>query len=270
MARVAIRDGVELELAISGGGEPLLLVMGTGGSLPLWQPVLPALEGRHRVIAYDHRGLGGSAPSTDPISTASLADDAAALLEEIGVERAHVLGWSLGSAVAQELAISHPDKVASLILYCTWGRPDGFMRAILTAMRATWVHGTPEERLTATALCFSPEALDSPEFAEMLERFGGAFPQTEGQRETMIAQIDADAAHDTLDRLGTIGCPTLVLAGEQDVFAAPRLGAAVADAIPGARLVLVEGPGSSHSMHFERTEEWLGHVQDHLDRHSLS
>lgn len=270
MARVAIGDGVELEHAISGDGELLLLVMGTGGSMPLWQPVLPALEGRHRVIAYDHRGLGASPPSPGPVSTASLADDAAALMDQLGVERAHVLGWSLGSAVSQELAINHPDKVASLVLYATWGRPDGFMRSIVTAMRAAWEYGTPEEYITATALCFSPEALDSPEFEQLFEEFAGAFPQNDEQRRTMVAQLEADIAHDTLDRLGGVACPTLVLAGEQDVFTAPRLGSAVAERIPDAELVLLEGPGSSHSMHFERTEEWLGHVLGHFERHRIS
>src|SRR5258708_4425942 len=118
MSRVAIEDGVELEYRITGeGDETLLLVMGTAGSLGLWDPVLPPLAERHRVIAYDHRGIGASSPSDAPVDTRSLAEDAAALLDALDVERAHVLGWSLGSAVAQELALNHPDKVASLVLY---------------------------------------------------------------------------------------------------------------------------------------------------------
>jgi pimeloyl-ACP methyl ester carboxylesterase len=266
MARAAIGDGVELEYAVSGEGEPLLLIMGTGGTMGLWAPVLPALSESHRVIAYDNRGLGGSTPTTEAVSTASLADDAAALMDALELDRAQVLGWSLGSAVAQELAINHPERVSSLTLNGTWGRPDGFMRSIATAMRTAWAHGTPEERLTATAVCFSPEALDSPEFEALFAEFSSAFPETEEQRQAMVSQIDADLAHDTLDRLDRIGCPTLVLAGEQDVFTAPRLGRAVAGLIPDATFVLLEGPGSSHGMHFERTEEWLGHVVGHLDR----
>jgi pimeloyl-ACP methyl ester carboxylesterase len=270
MARVAIGDGVELEHALSGDGEPLLLIMGTGGTMGLWRPVLPALSERNRVIAFDNRGLGGSTPTTEAVDMASLADDAVALIDALGIDRAQVLGWSLGSAVAQELAINHPERVTSLTLNCTWARPDGFMRAIATAVRTAWAHGTPEERLTATAVCFSPEALDSPEFEALFAEFSSAFPQTEEQRQAMVSQIDADLAHDSLDRLDRIGCPTLVLAGEQDVFTAPRLGSAVAERVPGAQFVLIEGPGSSHGMHFERTEEWLGHVLGHLDRHSGS
>lgn len=98
--------------------------MATTGSLGLWAPVVPALAEGHKVIAYDHRGMGGSTPSENAVSMRSLADDAAALLEALDVGPAHVIGWSLGSAVAQELALNHADKVASLVLYGTWGRGD--------------------------------------------------------------------------------------------------------------------------------------------------
>jgi pimeloyl-ACP methyl ester carboxylesterase len=269
VALLEIRDGVRVEHVVTGEGEPLLLVMGTGGSMPLWGPVMEPLAGGHRVIAYDHRGLGGSPPSDGEVSMRSLADDAAAVLDALEVERAHVLGWSLGSAVSQELAINHPDRVASLTLYCTWGKPDGFMQAVVTALLAAWEYGTPDERLTATGLCFSPEGLDSPDFEAMYEQFGQGFPQTEDQRRTMVAQIKADLAHDTLDRLDQITARTLVLAGEQDVFTAARLGKAVADGIPDSDFVLFQGPGSAHAIHLERTEEWLGHVLGHLDAVSV-
>ena len=97
----------------------------------------------HRVIAYDSRGLGQSERGEERMTMASLAADAAALLDALEIERAHVLGWSLGSAVAQELALAHPDRVGGLVLYATWGRADGFMRAMLSACAipgrpATW------------------------------------------------------------------------------------------------------------------------------------
>src|SRR5215470_17409960 len=126
MGRIAIGDGAEVEHQITGDGDPLLLVMGTGGSMPLWGPVLGPLAERHRVIAYDHRGLGASPVSDGEATMRALADDAAGVLDALEIDRAHVLGWSLGSAVSQELAINHPDRVASLTLYATWGKPDGF------------------------------------------------------------------------------------------------------------------------------------------------
>ena len=144
------------------------------------------------------------------------------------------------------------------------------MRAIVIAMRCAWEHGTPEERIEATGLCFSPEGLNSPDFEKLFADFAQAFPQTDEQVAAMIAQLNADIEHDTLDRLGQIDCPTLVLAGEQDVFTPHWLGEAVANAIPKARYERLEGPGTAHSTHFERTEDWLGHVLDHLGKNPLA
>ncbi len=121
MPTIDVRTGVSLNYEISGSGEPLLLVMGTSGSIPLWGEMVPRLAETHRVIAFDNRGLGGSARGTGAISVESMAEDTSALLEALEVPRAHVLGWSLGSAVAQRLALSHPEQVAAAVLYATWG-----------------------------------------------------------------------------------------------------------------------------------------------------
>src|SRR5213076_2629846 len=103
---IDVSTGVRLNFKESGSGEPLLLIMGTSGSLGIWGPVEGPLAERFRVISFDNRGLGES-----EITMASLARDAAALLDALDVPRAHVLGWSLGSAVAQELALAAPEKV---------------------------------------------------------------------------------------------------------------------------------------------------------------
>lgn len=268
MPRMRIADDVELEVRITGDGPPLLLVMGTSGSLGLWSPVIDELARTHRVIAYDHRGMGGSTPSTEPVTMRSLADDAAALLDALEVDRAHVVGWSLGSAVGQELALGHPDKVASLVLYATWGRADGFQSAVLTGLRHPWATGDVEAALGALGIAFSPEALNDPGFPDLFAQFLPLFPQTPEQVRMTALQWDADQAHDTLDRLPQITAPTTVLVGEQDLLTPPWQARAVAEAIPGAAFVLFEGPGSSHALHVERTAEWLEAVQAHLARHS--
>jgi pimeloyl-ACP methyl ester carboxylesterase len=126
---VPVATGVRLNVSQTGTGEPLLLIMGTSGSPGFWEPLVAPFAEHHRVIAYDNRGLGLSERGDARITMASLATDAAALLDALEIERAHVLGWSLGSAVAQELALAHPDRVGGLVLYATWGRGDGYMRA---------------------------------------------------------------------------------------------------------------------------------------------
>lgn len=264
---VPVATGVRLNVSQTGTGEPLLLIMGTSGSLGFWEPLVAPFAERHRVIAYDNRGLGLSERGEERITMASLATDAAALLDALEIERAHVLGWSLGSAVAQELVLAHPDRVGGLVLYATWGRCDGYMRAMLSAVRHPWETGDMEAALNTLGLVFSPEFLDSPEFEPTVEEMLPLFPQTESQIRTTCEQWLADAEHDTLDRLAGIGAPTLVIAGEQDLLTPPWVCRAVAERIPGARYELLTGPGSSHVLMMERAEEFiplvLGFVQEH-------
>jgi pimeloyl-ACP methyl ester carboxylesterase len=266
---VPVATGVRLNVSEAGTGEPLLLIMGTSGSLGFWAPLVPGFAERHRTISYDSRGLGQSERGERPITMASLAADAAALLDALEIERAHVCGWSLGSAVAQELALAHPDRVGGLVLYATWGRLDGFQRAVLTALRAPWLTGDLEAAFTALGMAFSPELLNNPDFEPMMEQFLPLFPQTEAQVRTTLEQWDADYVHDTLDRLDGIRAPTLVIAGEQDLLTPPWQCKAVADRIPGARYELFTGPGSSHALMLERAEEFAQLVLEFLAEHPI-
>jgi pimeloyl-ACP methyl ester carboxylesterase len=269
MPQTAVRTGVTLNYEVSGEGEPLLLVMGTSGSLLLWAEMVPRLAERYQVIAFDNRGLGGSERGEGAITVASMAEDASALLEALDIPRAHVMGWSLGSAVAQELALAHPEQVATAIMYATWARCDGFQRSVLTALRHPYATGDMEAALGAAGMAFSPQLLEHPEFEKMLEPMLPAFPQNEDQMQVTTEQWDADLAHDTLDRLGDISTPTLVIVGEQDLLTPTWQAKAVADAIPGARFELVTGPGSSHGLHIERPDDVIRLVTGFLDEHRL-
>jgi pimeloyl-ACP methyl ester carboxylesterase len=266
---VPVATGVRLTYRRVGTGEPLLLIIGTACSLGLWAPVEPALAARHQVISFDNRGLGGSERGEGPLSMASMAEDTAALLDALNVPRAHILGWSLGSAVAQELALRHPAKVGSLILYGTWAKHDRFATAMLVALRAPWVLGDFEMAMTSAGITFSPEFMNSEQFEPAIQPLLPLFPSTPEQMRVVVEQWDADLAHDTRDRLGAITAPTLILAGEQDLLTPAWEGRAVAEAIPGAEFKLLTGPGSSHGMLFERSEEVLGLVLDFLGRHPL-
>jgi pimeloyl-ACP methyl ester carboxylesterase len=264
MPQTTCRTGVTLNYEISGEGDPLLLVMGTSGSIPLWGELVPRLSEHHRVIAFDNRGLGGSERGEGPISVAGLAEDASALLEALEVPRAHVLGWSLGSAIAQEMALAHPEQVASTVMYATWGRCDGFQRSVLTALRLPYVVRDMEAALSIAGIAFSPQLLDNPDLEQMMGAMLPAFPQDEAQMQVTVEQWDADLVHDTLDRLGGITAPTLVVVGEQDLLTPTWQSKAVADAVPGARFELVTGPGSSHALHLERPDDLVRIVDGFL------
>ena len=269
MPRTAVRTGITLNYEISGEGDPLLLVMGTSGSMPLWGEMIPRLAERYRVIAFDNRGLGGSDRGEGAISVASMAEDTSALLEALEIPRAHAMGWSLGSAVVQELALTHPDQVATAVLYATWAQCDGFQRSVLTALRHPYAKRDMEAALATAGIAFSPQLLDHPDFAAMLEPMLPAFPQTDEQMQVTVEQWDADLAHDTQDRLGDIAVPTLVIVGEQDLLTPPWQAEKVAKAIPGAQFELLTGPGSSHGVHIERPEDVARLVTGFLDRHAM-
>ena len=270
MPKIAVSTGVELQYEITGQGDPLLLVMGTAGSIPLWGELTARLAESHRVITFDNRGLGGSERGEGAISVASLAADASALLDALEIPRAHLFGWSLGSAIVQEMALARPEQCATAGLYATWGRCDGFQRAVLTGLRHPYVTRDLEAALGAGGIAFSPEALDQPDFAEQVGAMLPFFPQGDAQMQVTVEQWDADLEHDTLDRVSEISAPTLVLVGEQDLLTPPWQAKKVADAVPGAQFELLTGPGSSHCLHLERPDDVVRCLTTFLAQHPLA
>jgi pimeloyl-ACP methyl ester carboxylesterase len=258
---VEVKD-TRLDVVESGdrSNPSLLLICGTTQHYMLWGALGAGLAEHYHVISYNHRGIGDSERGGGAISMAGMAEDAAAVLDAVGVDRAHVLGWSLGSAVAQELALAHPEKVASLVLWGTWPKLDGFQTSGLAALAHPWRTGDVPTALAALGLAFSPELLNSPDFPAVMEQMLPLFPQTEAEVRTVVEQWDADMAHDTADRLPGLTVPTLVIGGEQDLLTPPWQCRAVAELIPDAQLRIFTGPGSSHVLGLERTEEFLAEV----------
>ena len=135
MPFVDLPTGINIYYEVEGQGEPLLLIMGTAADHNTWSAQAAAYRELYMVITYDARGTGQSThpKNVEDYSMRILSEDAAALLDKLGIHKAHVSGLSLGSATAQELAINHPNKVASLQLHGTWGFSDEwFIRMINT------------------------------------------------------------------------------------------------------------------------------------------
>jgi pimeloyl-ACP methyl ester carboxylesterase len=252
MNQLELSDGRRLAWREDGRGPALLLVMGTGADHSFWGPQVAGLSSAFRVITYDSRGTGRSdaGPSIASCTPASLARDAAELLEHAAGGPAHVAGLSLGSCVAQELALARPDLVRSLGLHGTWGRSDPwFLRMVESMELALRAGGLPAFIRLATTWILSPDFhAESPDVVEALE---AAYPASGARVEGVLAHCHADRVHDALDRLPRLAVPTLVTAGERDIQVPPRYGRAVAAAIPGARFHLFEGPRASHCACFE-------------------
>ncbi len=182
-----------------------------------------------------------------------MADDAAALLRTLGVPAAHVAGFSGGSAIAQELALRHPDVVGSLVLVSTWARADVYSRTMMNSWR--WLVDAPSERAMLEAFflwIYTPRAHADGTVDQIIEETL-AFPHPQSP-EAFQRQLDAWYVHDTLDRLPEITAPTLVVAGELDIALPPRYGRVVAQQIPGAEFVVL--PGEAHQPFQERPAEF--------------
>jgi pimeloyl-ACP methyl ester carboxylesterase len=257
-----ISTGTRLDVVESGdrSNPSVLLICGTTQHHLLWGALAAGLTDRFHVISYNHRGIGDSARGAGPLTTASMAVDAVAVLDAVGVSTAHVLGWSLGSLVAQELVLAQPDRVASLVLWGTYPALDAYQACGMAALSHPWRTGDVPAGLAALGLAFSPELLNSPEFPLLMQQMLPLFPQTESEVRTVVEQWDADLAHNTADRLPSINTPTLVIGGEQDLLTPPWQCRKVAELIPGAQLKIFTGPGSSHAVGLERTEEFLAEV----------
>lgn len=170
-----------------------------------------------------------------------MAGDAAALLRALGIPVAHVAGFSMGSAIAQELALGHPDLVRSLVLISTWGRPDAYFQS-MTAFWHWLVERAPSDRAMLEAFflwVYTPRAHADGTVQQIIEEtLTFPYPQS---AEAFQRQLEAARTHDTLDRLAGITAPTLVLAGELDRIAPPRFGRSVADRISGAEFEVLAG-----------------------------
>ena len=264
--------GIEVYYEVVGAGDPLLLIMGTGADHTTWAAQVEAYRDRYTVITYDARGTGQSTHPEDvaDYSMRILADDAAALLDRLGVERAHVSGLSLGSATAQELAVNHPAKVATLQLHCTWGRSDEWFIRMIDTNETYILHDDPAGYIrTALLWVASPTFInDQPDDVEAFERGFILENPHPPSKAGLLGHFHADKTHDALDRLGAVEAPTLITSGEVDWQVPTRYGLEVQDAIPGSTMHVFRGPHSSHIAFHEMVDEWNAFTLGWLDRQS--
>lgn len=240
---IATANGIELYFELSGAGERLLLISGTGADLRRGPRITEgALFEPFELLQYDQRGLGQSAVPAGPYSMADYATDAAALLDAVGWDETLVVGVSFGGMVAQELAIRYPARVRRLVLACTSSGGAGGASYPLQDL----VDLPPDEALARRMECLDtrwdaawrathPDVVKMINDAFHLGEDGGA--AAEGAR----LQLEARSRHDTSVRLGEIRCPTLVCGGRHDGIAPPPNSEFLARSIPGAQLRLFDG-----------------------------
>jgi pimeloyl-ACP methyl ester carboxylesterase len=237
-------NGIELAYVRSGAGPPLLFVGGSGQTLASSEPMVQPFAASFDVVIYDQRGLGATSKPPGPYTMADYAADAAGLLDHLGWASARVAGVSFGGMVAQELAVTWPDRVERLALLCTSSggaggssfplheleslAPDERARRAIelldTRFTSSWLDDHPGDRALADFMIQRESVTTSAE-----------------ERRGMSEQLRARSGHDVFERLPLITCPTLVACGRYDGIAPPANGAAIATRIPHAEQRLYEG-----------------------------
>ncbi len=232
----------------AGSGDPLLLIMGLSYTSDMWHRTVPAMSRRYRTIFFDNRGVGKSDVPPGPYPIAQMAADAAAVLDDAGVERAHILGASMGGMIAQEFALTYPHRVKGLVLGCTaCGGPHSIPAApeVIQTLMARAMMG-PEEGAEAMVPFIYDPATPRSRIEEDLAIRRRTYPTAAGY----MAQVQGIMAWTCFDRLDQIDAPTLIIHGEHDRLVPPQNARILAEHIPGSRLVML-----AHSSHIFMTDE---------------
>lgn len=248
-------NGININYEERGEGDPLVLIMGLGADGSVWEDHAQAYEKHFRCILMDNRGAGLSDKPDGPYTTDMMADDTAGLMDVLGIESARVAGISMGGAIAQSLALRHPDKVRSMVLVSTWARCNTYAKVVFENFK----------KMRAVA--------DPGDFMELLQLWIFAADHTEANLDDLIqgqqdardaenpmpqhafeAQCDACITHDTLDELGKIAVPTLITIGTADIFTPYAFSETIHNRIKGSEMFVLERVGHAH--HWERLDEF--------------
>lgn len=243
-------NGINLYYEFHGSGEPLLLIMGLRRNAEWWYRQIPEFSRHFQVLAFDNRGAGRSDKPEAEYSIPLFADDTAALMEALGIKRAHVFAISMGGYIAQELALRYPDKVQSLALGCTSA---GGRRAVLMAPQrlARFVANeglSPEQILRKDMDIFFSDTMIAAE-KPAIEEFVSVSLRHYQPAHAFKRQFDACLRHDTLDRAGAISAPVLILTGDDDPLVPPGNSRILKELLPVAGYR--EYPGGRHCFFIE-------------------
>jgi pimeloyl-ACP methyl ester carboxylesterase len=248
MPKVKVND-IQMYYEVKGRGFPLLMIMGLGNNLELWNPrLVEGLSKNFKLVLFDNRGAGRTDTSDREYTMRLFADDTAGLMNALGIGRAHVLGLSMGGMIAQELVLNHPEKVSKLVLCSTSGQWSGGSKFVQASQD---LPETPaavpstmslEElsdysRTLLTLVCTEDFIEKNPDFVELFAQKTLMYPMS---KTAYTRQLNAQRKFNEYERLRHIEAPTLVLHGRKDVLIHPENAAILAEAIPNAKLVYFE------------------------------
>ena len=237
---------ISLCYKVSGEGQPLVLITGFASAQNMWYAQVRAFSKSYRVVTFDNRGFGKSDKPPGPYTTKMLAGDTIALMDHLGIDKAHILGGSMGGMAAQEMAIDHPERFDKLILSSTSTGGQSLrdmLFGLIEAATPGWNRSRPD---------LASANLQNFMVAMASRSFNGAMYQllvmplvklqaALGRVKVPAGQLEAMLSHNAAERLDKIQAPTLVLTGSQDRLMPPHSSEELASRIKGAKLVVIEG-----------------------------
>jgi 3-oxoadipate enol-lactonase len=237
------KNGIKLFYQIQGIGKPLLLISGFLCDHTYWSLLMPFLTNQYQVIRLDNRGIGQSSTSNSAYSIKQMAEDTAALLEHLGINKVHIVGHSMGGQIAQELALAKPDKILSLSLLSSLAKGDEHFNAIIN----TWgdLARILDLELYEKVLLpwiFTNDYYSTPGAIETIINLAVNYPFPPVPQE-LYYHSRAITSSNTSDRLSHIHCPTLVLVSRQDVLTPVKFSEELVQGIPNATLVVLDSGG---------------------------
>lgn len=248
-----------------GEGFPIVFIHGLAGDLSAWLPQARLLSDRYRVIAFDNRGAGKSTQVDEPVSTLDLARDTIGLMEKLGVGQAHIVGRSMGGAIAQHIALERPDMVRSLVLCASFAKLDPLGHRVLTNMREVleWRNDWGDHaRHSIQNFVGHAFYNGEPQQIAKIESLIGGETRLPA---CYVRQNWACLEHDTLDRLAMISCPTLIMAGASDPICSPTCTGWMSQRLPDSKTIIFEG--CSHFFLIEDSKRFNTELETWLAEH---
>ena len=248
-----------------GKGTPVVLIHGLAGEYSAWTNQIQLLKDHYRVIAFDNRGAGKSTQVDEPISTQDLAKDTLGLMDHLGIDSAHVVGRSMGGAVAQHMALMSPERVNSLVLCASFAVLDPLGRRVLLNMREAleWRMNWADHARHSVQNFVSAEFFNTKQ--EQVKRIEALIGGETRLPACYIRQNEACQNHDTSGQLGDITQPTLVMAGTSDPICSLTATNILSKGINNSETILFEN--ASHFFLMEQPDIFNRSLLDWLNSH---
>jgi pimeloyl-ACP methyl ester carboxylesterase len=260
-------NGITMNYVQEGSGEPLILYPFLTADNACYAFQVAEYAKHYTCISVDPRGAGETDKPEGVYTTELLADDIAAFMQALGVDRAHIAGLSLGAAAGMWLAVKHPERVKSLSLHSSWTKPDLYLKTLIEGWRVMAKGlGSVTEMVIMGIFpwCLTPDLyVAKPDYIESLIGFMRSRPPQ--PVDAFIRQSGASLSHDVDAHLGRIGVPTQITCGRLDMVTGTRCADRMMAGIPGAELVVFEG--CSHAPIYENVEEFNQKTLAFLKRH---